>query len=128
LSTFEGIHLRGVSTLFVFIVERGTDTIPDQPTKQAADRRAGQSVTGSATCNRCAEHGTSSRTEQSPGVFFRPRSQPVRASGAGSKRQTGDCNNEEFGRGHFDPRKTSDPAQRQVDQCIGTGGFGQNSG
>ncbi len=63
MSSFEGVHLRGVSTLFVFIVERGTDAISDQPTKQATDRRPGQSVTGSATCNCCAEHGTSSRTE-----------------------------------------------------------------
>jgi hypothetical protein len=105
LSSFEGIHLCGIGTLFVFVVERSADTIPDQPAKRAPDRRPGQSITGSATCNRCTEYRASSRTEQSPGVFFRAWTHPIRASRAGSKHQAGGRNTGKLASGHFDPRK-----------------------
>ena len=105
MSSFEGIHLRGVSTLFVFIVERGTDTIPDQPTKQATDRRPGQSVAGSTARDCRAKQRAGSRADQCPGVFFRSWTHAIRASCAGSEHQAGDCNSGKLGSGHFDPRK-----------------------
>jgi hypothetical protein len=108
LSALERIHLRGIGPLFVFVVERSADSIPDQPTKHTANRRPGQSITGSATCNRCAEYRASSRTEQSPGVFFRSWAHPIRASGAGSEHQAGDGNSGKPGNGHFDPREKDD--------------------
>jgi hypothetical protein len=103
LSAFERIHLRVVSTLFVFVVERGADAIPDQPTKQAADRRPGQSVTGSTARDCCAKQRAGSRADQCPGVLFRTGAHSIGTARAGSNYETGDYESSKLGSGHFDP-------------------------
>ena len=104
MSALERSHLGIVSTLLVIVIERGADTISDQPAEHATNRGARQPVAGSAPCDRRAEYGTGSRAQQSPGIFFRSRAEPIRASGAGRQHKAGDGDSGKFGSVHFDPR------------------------
>ena len=85
MSAFECIHLRVVSTLFVFVVERGADAISDQPPKHATNRRPGQSVAGSTARDCRAEQCAGSRADQCPGVLFRTGAHSIGTARAGSK-------------------------------------------
>jgi hypothetical protein len=107
LAPIEGVHLRCISPLLVFIIERGANAIADQTSQHAADSSARETIARAAASDRSTDHGTGARPDYGPGTFpwsgsgCRHRSRactprawahPIRASGAGGERKADDHN------------------------------------
>src|SRR6478752_586883 len=111
LPAVERFDLCGVSALLVLIIESRADTVADQTTQHAADRRACKPVSCTATRNRSAEKRTRAGAKQSPGVLFRAWAYPIRTPGAGRKRKSKNSNGDESCSSHIGPRH---PTREQI--------------
>jgi hypothetical protein len=108
LASLEGIHLCLVGALLVFVVKRRADSVADQTTEHATDRRAGQAVSRPAASDRRANQRTGTRSDYSAGALPRPRCGHrtrrwrVWARDTGAKGKTDDCKDDELGRVHIE--------------------------
>jgi hypothetical protein len=72
LAALEGVHLRRIGALLVFVVQRRADTIAYQAAENATNRRASESVSGPATCDRGPKERSGTCTDHSSGTLPRP--------------------------------------------------------
>jgi hypothetical protein len=106
LASLEGIHLCRVGALLV--VKRRANSVADQTTEHATDRRAGQAVSRPAASDRRANERTGTRSNYGAGALPRPRCGHrtrrwrVWARDTGAKGKTDDCEDDELGRVHIE--------------------------
>jgi hypothetical protein len=72
LAALEGVHLRRIGALLVFVVQRRADTIAYQAAENATNRRASESVSGPATCDRGPKERAGTCTDHSSSTLPRP--------------------------------------------------------
>jgi hypothetical protein len=121
LAPIQGVHLRGISPLLVFVIERRTNTIADEAAQHASDRGAREPVSRAPAGDGSTNHRTGPGADYCPGTLPRSRPgcwrrcwsgsctwpHPIRTSSAGGERKADDHNSGGFRHEHFVPRKNS---------------------
>jgi hypothetical protein len=123
LAPIQGVHLRGISPLLVFVVERCANAIADETTQHASDRGACETVSRAAAGHGSSNHRTGPGADHCPGTLPRSRPgrwrryrsgsrsctwpHPIRTASAGGERKADDHNSGGFRHEHIVPRKAA---------------------